>query len=181
VKQFAIVGCGLQGHDAQIDVTLSDFGAYGREGFPTWITGADNAFDTHALYGVDPAHMFDEDTPASSITYRFDGFVPEMSTDQVTVGMITGALCPANLTPSPWSMAGPWRHMWRRDALLKFDVSCPRGNGTRCRAAPCTSRCMRRSTAGRRTRAPGYYSDYYKSKGVHILPSCSFKGGSMER
>jgi hypothetical protein len=177
VKQFAIAGCGLQGHDAQIDVSLSDFGAYGREGFPVWIVGADNSFDTYPLYSVDPAHLFDEDTPGSSITYKFGDFVPEASTDQVTVGMITGALCPANLTPSPWSMAGPWRHMMRRDASLKFDVSVPAGKWNAVQGGTVYQSLHATIDGKTQNASVGYYSDYYKSKGVHILPTCSFKGG----
>jgi hypothetical protein len=177
VKQCAIAGCGLQGHDAQIDVELSDFGAYGREGFPVWIAGADNSFDQHALYGVDPAHTFDENTPASSITYKFRDFVPETSTDQVTVGMITGALCPATLVPSPWSMAGPWRHMMRRDAILKMDVEVPAGKWNAVQGGT-VYQSLHATIDGRTLNAIcGYYSDYYRSKGVHILPTCSFKGG----
>lgn len=185
VKQFAIAGCGLQGHDAQIDVTLSDFGAYGREGFPVWIAGADNSFDTSALYGIDPSHLFDENTPASSITYKFGDFVPELSrgivdgreiAHQVTVGMITGALCPANLTPSPWSMAGPWRHMMRRDARLIFDVDCPAGKWNAVQGG--TIYQSLKGTVDGRTRnaAVMYYTDYYKSKGIHILPTCKALG-----
>jgi hypothetical protein len=52
VKQFAIAGVGIQGHDAQASgIVLSDFGAYGREAFPCWIAGADNSFDQYAIYG----------------------------------------------------------------------------------------------------------------------------------
>lgn len=178
VKQFAIAGCGLQGHDAQQSgITLVDFGAYGREAFPVWIVGADNSFDTFPLYGVDPSHVFDADTPASSLEYKFEGFVPEASTDQVTVGMITGALCPANMQPSPWKMWGPYRHIMRRDARLTFDVEAPAGKWNAVQGG--TVYQSLHATIDGRTRGAsvGYYSDYYKSKGVHILPSCSFMGG----
>lgn len=177
VKQFAVAGCGLQGHDAQIDVSLSDFGAYGREGFPVWIAGADNSFDTYPLYSIDPAHLFDENTPASSITYKFGDFVPDASPDQVTVGMIMGAFCPANLQPSPWKMWGPWRNMMRRDASLKFDVNVPAGKWNAVQGGT-VYQSLHATIDGRTQNAlVGYYSDYYKSKGVHILPTCSFKGG----
>lgn len=176
VKQFAIAGCGLQGHDAQIDVTLSDFGAYGREAFPVWIVGADNSYDTAALYGLDPSWVFDRDTPASSITYKFGDFAPEASTDQVTVGMITGALCPANMQPSPWKMWGPWRHMMRRDAKLTFDVVCPAGKWNAVQGGT-IYQSLHGTVDGRTLNASVmYYSDYYKSRGIHILPTCSAKG-----
>jgi hypothetical protein len=177
VKQFAIAGCGLQGHDAQIDVELIDFGAYGREGFPVWIVGADNSFDTHALYSVDPAHLFDENTPASSITYKFGGFIPELSPDQITVGMITGALCPGTLVPSPWSITGPWRHMMRRDAKLLMDVSVPAGKWNAVQGGTVYQSLHATIDGKTRGASIGYYSDFYKSKGVHILPTCSFMGG----
>jgi hypothetical protein len=178
VKQFAIAGSGIQGHDAQQSgIVLSDFGAYGREGFPVWIVGADNSFDTHALYSVDPRHTFDENTPASSIEYKFGDFVPEQTPTQVTVGMITGALCPATFRESPWMMAGPWRHMMRRDAKLVFDVTAPAGKWNAVQGG--TVYQSLHATIDGRTRGAsvGYYSDFYKSKGVHILPTCSFMGG----
>lgn len=178
VKQFAVAGCGLQGHDVQMPgIVLSDFGAYGREAFPVWVAGADNSFDSHALYGVDPSHTFDENTPASSIEYKFGDFVPEATNAQVTVGMIVGALCPANITPSPWSMSGPWRHMMRRDASLKFDVSVPAGKWNAVQGGTVYQSLHATIDGKTQNASVGYYSDYYKSKGVHILPSCSFKGG----
>lgn len=173
VKQFAIVGCGLQGHDAYMNVTLSDFGAYGREGFPAWITGADNGYDVAALYDLDPSFLFE----SSSMDYKFMDFVPELTNSQVTVGRITGALCPANMTPSPFSMSGPWRHMMRRDATMKFDVEVQIDKWNLVQGAT-VYQSLRATIDGKtRNAAVGYYTDYYKSKGVHILPSCSFKGG----
>lgn len=176
LSSFAVSGCGLQGHDAHADVVLSDFGAYGREAFPVWISGADNSLDTSALYGVDPRHTFDETTAASSLDYRFIDYVPEASDSQVTVGMIVGALCPGTFSTDPWSMGGPWRHMMRRDAVLRFDLSVPAKpnivqGGT-------VYQSLHATIDGRTQNAiVGYYSDYFRSRGVHILPSCSFKGG----
>lgn len=177
LKQFAICASGIQGHDAHQDgIILSDFGAFGREAFPLWISGADNSFDTSALYGVDPAHTFDESTPASSLDYKFEDYVPEASDSQVTVGMIVGAVCPGTFSLSPWNMGGPWRHMMRRSAVLTFDVSVPAvknivQGGT-------VYQCLHAMIDGTTQNAiVGYYSDYFKSRGVHILPSCSFKGG----
>lgn len=177
IKSFAISACGIQGHDAhQNGIILSDFGAYGREAFPAWISGADNSFDTSALYGVDPKHTFDENTPASSLDYKFVDYVPEASDNQVTVGMIVGALCPGTFSISPWNMGGPWRHMMRRDAILKFDVSVPAKHNIVQGGTVYQS--LHATIDGKTENAiVGYYTDYYKSKGVHILPSCSFKGG----
>lgn len=176
LKQFAIAGAGIQGHDAHVVATLSDFGAYGREGFPVWIAGADNGFDQHALYGVDPKHVFDENTPASSLDYTFGDFMPEASTDQVTVGMITGATCPANMQENPWKMWGPWRHMMRRDASLKFDVDCPAGKWNAVQGGT-IYQSLKGTVDGRTNNASVmYYSDYYKSKGIHILPTCKALG-----
>jgi hypothetical protein len=178
IKQFAIAGCGVQGNDAQLSgITIVDAGAYGREAFPVFIAGVDNSFDAYALYPLADVRTFDENTPASSIEYKFEGFVPEQTTTQVTVGMITGALCPANLQPSPWKMWGPWRHMMRRDAKLVFDVEAPAGKWNAVQGG--TVYQSLHATIDGRTRGAsvGYYSDYYKSKGVHILPTCSFKGG----
>jgi hypothetical protein len=174
VKQFAIAGVGIQGHDAQASgIVLSDFGAYGREAFPCWIAGADNSFDQYAIYGSSLKHTFDEDTPASSLDYKFIDFVPEQTTDQVTVGMILGALCPGTLVPSPWSMSGPWRHIMRRDCSLKFDVEAPAGKWNAVQGG--TIYQSLHGTVDGRTRNASvmYYSDYYRSCGIHILPSCS--------
>jgi hypothetical protein len=185
VKQFSIAGCGIQGHDAHANVTLRDFGAYGREGFPVFIAGADNSFDQHALYSVDPKHVFDENTPASSLEYKFLDFNPELSRSiidgrevfhQVTVGMILGALCPGTLVPNPWSMSAPWRHMMRRDASLKFDVSVPAGGRNSVQGGT-IYQSLHGTVDGRTENASVmYYSDYFKSKGVHILPTCKALG-----
>ena len=176
-KQFAIAGCGLQGHDAHADVTLIDFGAYGREAFPVWIVGADNSFDSHALYPIADTHTFDENTPASTLKYKFEGFVPEQTPTQVTVGMISGALCPGTFQESPWKMGGPWKHMWRRDASFTFDVETPFGKWNAVQGAT-AYQCLHATIDGRSLNAKNlYYSDYYQSKGVHILPTCSYRGG----
>lgn len=187
VSQFSIAGCGLQGHDAHANVTLRDFGAYGREAFPVFITGADNSFDTYPLYSIDPKHTFDENTPASSLEYKFLDFVPELSRSmidgkeiahQVTVGMITGARCPGNLQPSPWKIWGPWRHMMRRDASLKFDVTCPDYTWNAVQGGT-IYQSLHGTVDGRTMNASVmYYTDYEKSKGVHILPTCKVLGWS---
>jgi hypothetical protein len=176
VKQFSIAGCGLQGHDAQMSgIVLSDFGAYGREGFPVFIVGADNSFDQHPLYNIDPRHTFDENTPASSMEYTFRDFNADATPNQVTVGMITGTACPATFRANPWMMAGPWRHMFRRDARLKFDITCPPGKWNLVQGGT-VYQSLRATIDGKTSHAAvGYYSDYYQSKGVHILPSCSFR------
>lgn len=173
-KQFALVGCGIQGHDAHADVTLSDFGSYGREGFPVWITGADNGYDTAALYPIADVHTFDEFTPASSLDYRFEDYVPELTTDQVTVGMITGATCPAYMTPSPWKMWGPWRQMMRRDARLTFDVKVPDAHNLVQGGTIYQS--FKGTVDGRTENASVmYYSDFCRNRGVRILPTCVAK------
>jgi hypothetical protein len=176
VPQFAVAGVGLQGHNAQVEKAVCvDFGAYGREAFPVWIVGADNSFDTHPLFGVDPKHEFDEGTSSSNLDYSFEGFVPEMSKDQVTVGMIMGAWCPGSFVQNPWSMGGPWRPLWRKaGSSLTFDVECPAGKWNAVQGA--TSYLSRGSTINGKTRwaSVGVYSDYYQSQGVHVLPACSF-------
>lgn len=178
VKQFAIAGVGIQGHDIQVSgVTCHDFGAYGREAFPVWGVGADNSFDTHAIYGCDQSHVFDENTAASSLEYAFTDFVPEASKDQVTVGIMSGAFCPAGFQESPWKIWGPWRHIMRRDCSLKFDVQCPPGKWNAVQGGT-VYQSLHATIDGKTQNASiGYYSDYFKSKGVHILPTCSFKGG----
>lgn len=188
VKQFAVAGVGLQGHDAQVDVVLSDFGAYGREGFPAFVVGVDNSFDSHPLYSIDPRHMFDEGTESSSLKYRFEDFNPVASrsiidgreiTHQVTVGMRCGALCPSKLVPSPWSIAGPWRHMMRRaGGTMKPDVVCPAGEHNAVQAAT-DYQSLGCTIDGKSQNASVlYYSDYYQSRGVRILPSCQCLGWS---
>jgi hypothetical protein len=74
-------------------------------------------------------------------------------------------------------MAGPWRHMMRRDAILKMDVEVPAGKWNAVQGGT-VYQSLHATIDGRTLNAIcGYYSDYYRSKGVHILPTCSFKGG----
>lgn len=177
-----LVACGLQGHDAQMrGIRLSDFGAFrydparGAEAFPVWISGADSGYDTNALYTVHPSHEFDENTPVSGIEYTFEDYQPDHSNDQVTVGLVVGATCSEKINLSPWKQLGPWRQIMRRGAWLKYDVKASGVNSVQGG----TVYQSRSATIDGKSQgaAVGYYSDYLRSQGVHILPTCSFKGG----
>lgn len=179
LKQFAIAGLGLQGHDAHgVNIGLSDFGAYGREAFPCWVTGTDNAFDSYALYGIVEGHYFDEGGTVSSLDYHFKDFNPALSPDQVSVGIITGTLAPGSFQESPWKMSKPWRHIWRKDAKLTGTVTCPPAQFNNVQGG--TVYQALHATVDLRTENAKnlYYSDYYRSRGVHILPTCVAKGAN---
>lgn len=179
-KSLRISGAGLLGHDAVIDnVELSDFGAFGHECFPLWIAGTDSGYDHNALYSVHPAHIYDEDGTVSRISnYRFVDYVPEASNDQVTIAMIVGTTSSEKIIESPWSEPGPYRQIMRRECALVDNTATATGQNI---VQGLTAYQSFKATISRnKTRGAliGYYSDFCRSKGVHITADNSFMGGT---
>lgn len=184
-KSLRISGAGLLGHDAVIDnVELSDFGAFGHECFPLWIAGTDSGFDHNALYTVDPAHVYDEGGTVSRITNtRFVDYVPAASNDQVTVRMIVGTTSSEKIIESPWSEPGPYRQIMRRAAEIIDPVTgtVDKPIGTPNIVQACTIyQSLQGLVDGNDSHGASifYYSDFCRSKGVHITARNVAKGGT---
>lgn len=181
VPSLRITGCGLLGHDAQLDnIELSDFGAYGYENFPLWIAGTNSAYDHNALYCLDDSYVYDEAGTVSSINNtRFVDYVPEASNNQVTVRMITGSTCAAKLVENPWGEFAPWRQLMRRDlAFLDNVTTCPPDVPNIVQGIT-GYQCLKGLVSRNKSTGAsiGYYSDYCRNKGIHITADNSFTGG----
>lgn len=187
LPMFAVCACGLLGHGPQMTgITLVDFGAYGREAFPLFMSGVDNGLDAYALGSVDESFLLHADTALPFIDYKFEGYVPELSSAQVTCAVISGVTCPASIDeyPKPFAQRGPWRQIKGRGGQIKFDATTPPGwNAVQCATI---YQMLSGLIDGCKSDGPysPYYSDYYQSKGVRITANNSFKNcdyGAMIR
>jgi hypothetical protein len=178
-KMLRIGAVALGGHQGAIErCHLTDWGAWGYEGFPLAIMGAFGP-DKNAIAILDPTtHVFDQgvtDSECSHITDCLaDGFDETLTNDQVTVRMITGSMgCPTG--DLNW-----WAQTPRAYAYQRGNRTIAQGRNI---VQAHTIYNSLRGDIDHNTSqgaAVGVYGDFCKNKGLHIwlnqFLNCDYAG-----
>jgi hypothetical protein len=176
-QSLLISGAILQGHAVAIEnIALEDFGSLGGEAFPLIISGAMAGPDRDALALLDPAtHLFDDPALALPRTHitgcSFDKFQSALTNNQVTVYLITGAMCNDTIA-HPWAEVGGWHQLYRINPIISDCTGyvrdgspginqCQLATIYECRGGEIT-RCLSRGFQA------GVYGDFYSTVGLDV-------------
>jgi hypothetical protein len=164
-KKLSIGAVLLSGHEAAIEgVHLTNYGAWGAEGFPLVITGGIGQYDRDLIARLDPAtHILDATSaiPSHISDCTADGYAPAETNDQVTVRMIVGNMGERN--------PGEWVQHYRAFAYQSGNRTIASGKNlvqAHTIYQSLRSRIDHNYSSGARI---GVYGDFYSSKRIEVF------------